>query len=222
MVLNPNRERPDSPSSVSGVRTEVSPSWLPWTPLETRRGPPDPPDPLDPDPPGSGPPLPPLAPLAPGIRCALVRRPAGRCVRGARGSPAPAPFPNPQGGGPPAAREHSEHFISDYRFLNIIKSLACSGGSVSQSVGSYFSTSLRKTKGEQDRQTDRWGLGGRGERRRADTRGNTLSRTQRKVPEKRGPAMRGGRHRRSNNIQKKKGNENETGPGAARRRWGIK
>lgn len=127
-------------------------------------------------------------------------------------------LPQPQRGGPPASREHSVHFISDYRFLNIIKSLACSGGSVSQSVGSYFSTSLRKTKGGgEDRQTDRRGreVGDRG---RADTRGNTLSRTQRKVPEKRGPAMRGRRHRRSDKHSK----ENETGPGAARRRRGIK
>lgn len=95
-----------------------------------------------------------------------ARRPvSSRCAREHRAllCPAPTPFPSPQGGGPPAAREHSVHFISDYRFLNIIKSLACSGGSVSQSVGSYFSTSLRKTKGEQDGQTDRRGLGGGGE-----------------------------------------------------------
>lgn len=109
-------------------------------------------------------------------------------TRLAQGRPASSPFPSPQRGGPSGAREHSVHFISDYRFLNIIKSLACSGGSVSQSVGSYFSTSLQKTKGSGAGQTDgqkgpgRWG---EGERRRADTRGNTLSRTQRKVPEKR-------------------------------------
>jgi hypothetical protein len=53
----------------------------------------------------------------------------------------------PQRRGQSATHEHSEHFISDYRFLNIIKSLACSGGSVSQSVGLYFSRSLQKRKG---------------------------------------------------------------------------
>lgn len=132
--------------------------------------------PSRPRPTGNGPPLSLRAPLAPRIRCAVIRRPASRprgahrlvslrCARehGALLCPAPTPFPSPQGGGPPAAREHSVHFISDYRFLNIIKSLACSGGSVSQSVGSYFSTSLRKTKGDQDGQTDRRGLGGGGE-----------------------------------------------------------
>lgn len=46
--------------------------------------------------------------------------------------------PTQQRRGQSATHEHSEHFISDYRFLNIIKSLACSGGSVSQSVGVVF------------------------------------------------------------------------------------
>lgn len=65
-------------------------------------------------------------------------------------------FPTPQRRGQSVSHEHSEHFISDYRFLNIIKSLACSGGSVSQSVGLYFSRSLQKRKGVWEDRQDQW------------------------------------------------------------------
>lgn len=152
--------------------------------------------------------------LVPCIHCAVMDLKAWRslgaprsvCTRFAQGRPASSPFPSPQRGGPSGAREHSVHFISDYRFLNIIKSLACSGGSVSQSVGSYFSTSLRKTKGSGTGQTDgqkglgRWGRG-RGE---GQIRKETHSHAHKEKSQRNGgPAMRDGRHRRSNNIQKK-------------------
>lgn len=42
--------------------------------------------------------------------------------------------------------EHSLHFISDYRFLNIIKSLACSGGFSLAVCGSEHFFFLRKKK----------------------------------------------------------------------------
>lgn len=80
----------------------------------------------------------------------------------------------------PAAREHSVHFISDYRFLNIIKSLACSGGSVSQSVGSYFSTIFsEKQKGGGAGQTNEQKNGLRIEEKEEGrhARGHTLTHT---------------------------------------------
>lgn len=183
-------------------------------PSEPRHVSPDPPD-LDLS--GRKPLLLPRCPLVPGVR--QSGRPGrggsrGVCESGdaRRRVPRTYTLPRPAKRRAAVAREHSVHFISDYRFLNIIKSLACSGGSVSQSVGSYFSTHLQKTKGDSDRQTDRRAGEVRG-RQRADTQGNTLSHTQRKVPEKRGPAMRGGRHRRSSNIQKKKATKTKLGRG---------
>lgn len=117
-----------------------------------------------------------------------ARRPV--CARLAQGRPASSPFPSPQRGGPSGAREHSVHFISDYRFLNIIKSLACSGGSVSQSVGSYFSTSLRKTKGSggrTDKRTEGAGeMRGGGEAKGRHARKHTLTHTKKSPRETEG------------------------------------
>ena len=135
--------------------------------------------------------------LVPCIRCAVMNlkawpslgAPRWVCTRLAQGRPASSPFPSPQRGGPSGAREHSVHFISDYRFLNIIKSLACSGGSVSQSVGSYFSTSLRKTKGSGAGQTDgqkERGDGGGGEAKGRHARKHTLTHTKKSPRETEG------------------------------------
>lgn len=157
----------------------------------------------------SGTPLPLHSAAAPCVRCVgepkgprpgRAQRPRSARTRGRR-ERGPVPLVNTV-----------YTFISDYMFLNIIKSLACSGGSVSQSgwggvgdVGgagrwSYFSRkSPENERGAGQRETNKGPFRRRREeRRRADTRGNALSRTQSKVPETRGPAMRGGRHRRSN------------------------
>jgi hypothetical protein len=103
--------------------------------------------------------------------------------------------------------------------------LACSGGSVSQSVGSYFSTSLQKTKGwgGQDRQTNRRILGGWGEAKGRHARKHTLTHTKKSPRETR--ASDAGREvgEKQKTFKRKKGNENESGTGAARReKEGIK